>query len=108
MEKYLDIVIMVFLNVNVWICNPELSFWDSPWNVFNSIFTIVLSFYVVLYPIYGFLIINVNKDNLGSEENLKAFGVLYEEQRYHKLHGALFNVKAMIRRFLMVLGIIVF
>ena len=77
MEKYLDIVIMVFLNIHAWIYYPELSFWDSPWNLFNSIFTIIWSFYVVLYPIYGFVVIKVNKDNLDSEENIKAYGVLY-------------------------------
>lgn len=104
LEKYLDIVLMVFINIFVWVQHPELKYWNTAWNIVNSIFTIVWLIYIVFYPIYGFLVIFLNKDNLGSDSNLTNFGVLYEEQRYHKLHGALFNVRAMVRRLLVVVA----
>jgi len=108
LEKYLDIVIMVVLNVNAWYQYPELEFWDTKWNFFNSFFTIIWILYVVVYPIYGYILIRMNKGNLDMREIKEKFGVFYEEQRYSTLHGALLNVRAMMRRFLMVLVITVF
>ena len=108
LEKYLDIVIMVVLNVNAWNQYPELNFWDGIWNFINSICTIIWILYIVLYPIYGYIGIRMNIDNLESRETKAKFGIFYQEQRYSTLHGALFNCRAMMRRFLMVLVITLF
>ena len=108
LEKYLDIVIMVILNLNAWGQYPDLDFWSSPLNFINSFFTIIWLCYIVLYPIYGYVYIRMNKDSLETKEKKDRLGILYEEQRYSTLHGALFNIRAMIRRFLMVLVITVF
>ena len=108
LEKYLDIVIMVVLNVHSWLQYPELNFWNTSWNFINSIFTIIWIIYIVVYPLYGYVLIRLNKDNLGLKKNKEKFGIFYEEQRYSTLHGALLNIRAMIRRFLMVLVITVF
>ena len=108
LEKYLDIVIMVVLNLHAWHQYPELEFWGTTWNIINSLFNIFWIFYIVLYPLYGFVLILKNKDNLELRENKEKFGVIYEEQRYSTLHGATLNVRAMIRRFLMVLVLTVF
>jgi len=99
---------MVVLNVHAWMQYPELSFWDTPWNIVNSSFTIVWIIFLVLLPIYGFIISKKNKEQLDLEENKESFGFLYEDNRYNSLHGALYHIRGMIRRLFMVLVITVF
>jgi hypothetical protein len=110
LEKYLDIAIMTVLNTHAWIQYPHVSFWGSPWNVINSICNIILIVYLIVYPLYAFIVIRMawNKGELDSEENMERVGILYEEQRYSTLHGATFNIREMLRRLLMVLAITVF
>jgi hypothetical protein len=78
LEKYLDIVIMVVLNVNAWYQYPELEFWDTKWNFFNSFFAIIWILYVVVYPIYGYILIRMYKGNLDMREIKERLGVFYE------------------------------
>jgi len=99
---------MVFLNVHAWYQYPHLSFWDTPWNVCNSFFNILGIIYLVIFPIYAFIVIRMNRNDLDSEENKDRLGVFYEEQRYNTFHGATFNIREMARRFLMVLAILIF
>jgi len=99
---------MVFLNIHAWGQYKDTPFWDTNWNIFNSFFTLVWAFFIIVYPIYSFVVIMKNKDNLGSEQNLLKYGVLYEEQKYTNVHGALLNVRAMVRRIFMVLVIVAF
>ena len=93
---------MAILNTIAWIRHPELDYFGTPWNVFNSITNILLLIYIVAYPIYGFIVIYRNRTDLGSKHILERVGVLYEEQRYNSLHGATFNIREMQRRSLMV------
>ena len=66
LEKYLDIAIMTFLNVHAWLQYPELAFWDTPWNTFNSLFNIIWIIYLVIFPIYAYIVIRMNRNDLDS------------------------------------------
>jgi hypothetical protein len=110
LEKYLDISFMVVLNVHAWIQYPHINFWDprSPWNTFNSIWNLIWVISIVVIPIYAYVLIRMNRDNLESEELIGRVGVFYEEQRFSTLHGSTFNIREMGRRLLMVLVITLF
>ena len=108
LEKYLDISFMVILNVHIWIINPHLNFWGTPWDVFNSIWLLIWIPLLVIYPIYVYMVIWMHRDDLESDEIMGRVGVFYEEQRFTIFHGATFNIREMGRRFSMVLAITVF
>ena len=63
---------------------------------------------VSIYPIYVYIVIRMNRNNLESAELTGRVGVFYEEQKFTTLHGATFNIREIRRRFLMILAIIVF
>ena len=57
LERYLDIAFMVILNVNLWIQYPHLNFWGTPWDFFNSIWNLIWILFLVIYPIFVFIVI---------------------------------------------------
>ena len=81
LEKYLDIAIMTILNIHAWYQYPNLSFWGTPWNIINSIFVIIWIIYLVIYPIFAFIVISMGfkKGQLESDDIMERFGILFEE-----------------------------
>ena len=61
---------MVILNVHAWIQYPYLNFWGTPWDIFNSLWVLIWIPYLVIYPIYAYIVIRMNRDNLESDENM--------------------------------------
>jgi len=106
MENYLDTLIMTILQYYGWVNYPNGDFWAFPTGFLQQISTIIHLILMIVFPLTGGIKIWMNHDSLDKTETLKRYGVFYDETLTKTRAQAMFNVFAMLRRFILILTII--
>jgi hypothetical protein len=111
MESYFDLLFCFFLNAillyRVKDDPQELNeyFTGFPNNL-SSYTTLIYGIALIIFPIYGYIVIRCWLKSLEKEEMKANHGFLYEDIKTNKFSTALFNITFLIRRVITVLILI--
>ena len=75
----------------------------TPDDIMNTSLVLIYAVLVIIFPVWGYIVIMRNFDHLGDENIKEKYGVFYEDNRTGSIHQALYNIYFMARRFITVL-----
>ena len=75
-----------------------LTFFATRDDFINSVITIILTILIIYFPIWIFISIYKNRDDLGNREFLNEFGWLFEDLRMTELSVAYYQLFFILRR----------
>lgn len=104
MESYFDLCICSFINLNAFVsCNSFQDFkmfWVHPLDILCSSITLIYLVLVILFPIYGFIMIHKNQKVLHRQQIKQNIGVFYEGMKLNSYYSTLYTVFFLCRRLL--------
>ena len=103
MESYLDICVMCTLTYNSWTI-PGNHYWRTLEDIYCQSSAVISGILLVIFPVYGIYILFKHQ---GILHNHKEDGIFIENIRTKTYLQTLFNPFAMVRRFSMVIILVV-
>ena len=110
LECYFDVVICTLINVTAFIRSTDIDdfkeFFIGVENVICSIITILHVFFIIVYPVFSFLLIRENQGKFDRMEGMIA--ILMEGVNPHSYHASMYLFYFLVRRLLTGIVLVIF